>query len=171
MNQDMNAGRGPVDTMSDAGKPVADAATVAVITTLAKLYQVVIIHRSCRRGVNQITKGTLNDARKALEGLPQPAHTLRAVAQIAKIGWGTEDCCRLAVATLKKAIREHSNALLTLPTSDATGDDTPARELWRDITILDVAVRDLEKDGAAEKLARKTWALAKKIGQEIDVDA
>ena len=72
---------------------------------------------------------------------------------------------------LKKAIREHSNALLTLPTSDATGDDTPARELWRDITILDVAVRDLEKDGAAEKLARKTWALAKKIGQEIDVDA
>jgi hypothetical protein len=171
MNEDMNAEHGSVGTMNDAGKPVADAATVAVIMTLAKLYQVVIVHRSFKRGVNQITKGTLDDARTSLEGLPQPAHTMRAVAQIAKVGWGAEDCRRLAVATLKKAIRKHSNELRTLPTSDATGDDTSARELWQDITILDVAVRDLEKNGVAEKLARKTWALAMKIGQEIDVNA
>jgi hypothetical protein len=30
------------------------------------------------------------------------------------------------------------------------------------------AIHDLAKDGVAEKLARKTWALATKIGQEIE---
>ena len=43
MNEDMNAEHGSVGTMNDTGKSVADAATVAVIMTLAKLYQVVII--------------------------------------------------------------------------------------------------------------------------------
>jgi hypothetical protein len=112
--------------------------TVAVITTLAKLYQVVVTHRSYRKSIGQFTRGTLDAAREVFNDLPHPMQTLRTVASLAKVGWGAEDCCRLTIAALKKARREHCKSLVETPVSDTadTGDDTPARQLWRSITTM-----------------------------------
>ena len=87
------------------------------------------------------------------------------MAQLARTGWGAEDCCRIAIAKLRKARSELCKTLVETPISDTAdpGEDTPARQLWRAITILQVAIDDLDKDDTAERLARKTRALANRL--------
>jgi hypothetical protein len=96
----------------------------------------------------------------------------RVVAQLAEKGWGAEDCCRLAITSLEKARGEQNKTLREMRVTGAEmlapGDEAPTTKLWRNITIMDVAIHELGKAGIAERLARKTWALANKIGRELE---
>jgi hypothetical protein len=160
MNEDIN------DTAT------AEANTRAVVVALSKLYQAVVVHRSYRRG-GHFTRGTLDEAREALKDLPRPvAVSWRIVAKLAKRGWGAEDCCRLAIASLEEAREVESKTLREMKVSGAEmlalGNEAPTTKLWRSICIMDVAIQELGKPETAERLARKTWALANKVGRELE---
>jgi hypothetical protein len=129
----------------------ATAATVdGIVLSISKLYKAVIMHRSYKRGLSHITKGTFEAAKEALKDLPEPAsETWRAVAMLAKQGWGTKEACELAVAALEAGLREKK---------------------FSRAGRLDImsAIEELSEATTPQRIGRKAWLLATKIGRELE---
>ncbi|QQO21813.1 hypothetical protein JJB98_18650 [Bradyrhizobium diazoefficiens] len=148
---------------------------IAIIDAAFKLHEIVITHRSYkrgRRGKHPFTRGAFEQAKKALTGLLPPApgaDPARIVALFAKDTDIAKAAIKAAIERLTESRQEEWDSIHRIELSDhdlkALSDDSPIFKRYRSVTILDRAITELSHPGTVSKTADAVWALANRVGQ------
>lgn len=147
----------------------------AIINAAFKLHEIIILHRSYKRGLRSrhlFTRGALEAAKKALSGLRPPApgmDPVRVVALFAKQHDVAQAATLAAIEEAEKSKQEMWERIRGIELSDAElkslSDEAPIFKMYRGVTTLDRAIKELGRPDIVSKIANLVWKLANRVNK------